>query len=378
MSTLAMLSMLLPAASALSIGLSAPVRTRTQLGMFFQSEKNGNGLKADPNDFALPAPAKARPVNRNGKTVVVTDGTGSFYTSRAVFQMLHDFGRYSSIIASSPSVPDAKKMLSSRNARYSGLVDVLSYSDAAFGDAAAGADMWLCVNADEASLVEQISAAAAAGVRRAFVLLSASGPTTALVDAEAVTSALEASGMAYTIMRTGSLALDRASEGGLKLDEVDVPVCEDVPREELFRFVTEALTLPAAEGRSFSLCPTEATTGQLKEMRFAGYERRDEVDALLQGFVAETPDGGFAAVAASEEGPELVMRSEAELAAEREEELKALLESARQKGLQKAKQLEFEEAEKEEWRKDMRKYYSNDKGPEGADDDATRDSEPKA
>ena len=43
-------------------------------------------------------------------------------------------------------------MLLSRQARYSGLIDVLHFSESPLGDAMAGATTWLAVNAEEAAL----------------------------------------------------------------------------------------------------------------------------------------------------------------------------------------------------------------------------------
>jgi hypothetical protein len=51
------------------------------------------------------------------ESVVVTDGTDSFYGSRTLFQFLHDFGEFDKITAFGPSVVDAKKMLLSRQVR---------------------------------------------------------------------------------------------------------------------------------------------------------------------------------------------------------------------------------------------------------------------
>eukprot|EP00965_Chrysotila_dentata_P167080 5517554-Pleurochrysis_carterae.AAC.1 len=113
-------------------------------------------------------------------SVVVTDGSDSFYNSRAIFQLLHDFGKFKSITASSSSVSDAKKMLLSRQARYSGLVDVLSFTEADISEAFAKSDTWLAINADEAKLESQLAQAKAAGVKRVFITLSADGAKLAL------------------------------------------------------------------------------------------------------------------------------------------------------------------------------------------------------
>ena len=86
--------------------------------------------------------------------VVVTDGTCSFYESRGIFQELHDHGDFSGIeaySAGSGTTADAKKMLLSRNARYSGLLDILTFSEGEPAEAFSGADTWLSLNSDGAT-----------------------------------------------------------------------------------------------------------------------------------------------------------------------------------------------------------------------------------
>jgi len=104
----------------------------------------------------------------------VTDGTDSFFASRLVFQSVHDQGDYSKITAFSSSIAESKKMLLSRQARYSGLVDVLTFAEGGSAELAAAfaeSTAWIAVNADQATLAEQLSAAEAAGIKRAFIPL---------------------------------------------------------------------------------------------------------------------------------------------------------------------------------------------------------------
>ena len=235
-----------------------------------------------------PSVTKSRDTSaRKGCSVVLTEGTGSFYASRTLIQMLHDFGAHRSITVQGESVADMKKALISRASRYSGLLDILDYSEA---EAWVEADAWLAINADEAALPSQIEAARAAGVKRAFVVLTEDGPTPSLSDADGIEALLKSSGLAYTIMRTGALIEEDPEGGGLVLGEVDMPVCGSVSKADVFRFVTESLTLPEAEGRTFSLCPSDTTQASLREMRLCGYERREEVAALLKGVIEEKPE----------------------------------------------------------------------------------------
>jgi len=345
-------------------GMRAPT-TRAAVLRMFEDPSEATTEK----DVTITSVTRSREVGsgRTG-TIVVTDGSDSFYHSRAMFGMLHDFGRYASIVASSSSAADAKKMLLSRNARYSGLLDVLGFHEGEAASAFEGADSWLAIGPDETTLSASIDAAAAAGVKRVFLLLSAAIP-----DGDALEAQLSGHGIEYTVMRTGSL-VNGDGGSGLKLGDLDQPVCEDVPREDVFRFVTEALTLPEANARAFSLCPSVATESSLKQMRLAGYERRDEVQLLLQGVLKEQKEAKADMTEEEAEAEaELVMRSEAEVAAEREEELRTLLARARQRGVETQERLAFEEKEKLAWRKEQERYYSK---PPGGDDETDGDSPP--
>ena len=240
------------------------------------------------------------------------------------------------ITAHSSSVADAKKMLLSRQARYTGLIDGLEFAEGELADAMAGATTWVAVNADESKLASQLETAKGAGVTRVFVLLTADGPTEALSDADALKATLEASGMTWTVMRTGSMSATGGG-GGLKLDEVDMATCAEVPKEDIFRFVTEALTIEESYSRMFSLCPS-ADVSQLKEMRMAGCDRREEAEALLRGQIQEgalEEQAKAAEEKAAAEGAASAKSAEEE-EAEREEELKELLAKAKKKGEENA------------------------------------------
>ena len=216
-------------------------------------------------------------------------------------------------------------MLLSRQARYTGLIDGLEFAEGELADAMAGATTWVAVNADESKLASQLETAKGAGVTRVFVLLTADGPTEALSDADALKATLEASGMTWTVMRTGSMSA-AGGGGGLKLDEVDMATCAEVPKEDIFRFVTEALTIEESYSRMFSLCPS-ADVSQLKEMRMAGCDRREEAEALLRGQIQEgalEEQAKAAEEKAAAEGAASATSAEEE-EAEREEELKELL-----------------------------------------------------
>lgn len=319
--------------------------------------------------FGLGGASRAQPPSM-AETLVVTDGTDSFYGSRAIFQSLFDYGEFAKITAFSSSEADAKKMLLSRQARYSGLIDVLQFAEggadalaATLGEASA----WIAVNADEAAIVDQVGTASAAGIRRAFIHLSASDAPS--VDATKLTAALEASSMEWTVMRTGSLS-KKGSGGGLLVSELELPTCDELPMEDCHRFITEAMTITEANGRAFSLCPS-ADGSQLKQMRLSGCTRRDEVEALLRGQITEQP-AEEAAEEKSEDATAEEAVSEKEKKANDEEEIKALLERARVRGIETQKRMKEEEDAKQAKRQERAAYFAQNAPPDddekGSDD----------
>ena len=176
---------------------------------------------------------------------VVTDGTDSFYSSRTLFQMLHDHAEYERITAFSSSIADAKKMCISRQARYSGLIDALDFAeggDAELAAALKGASAWVAVNADVASLPAQLAAAQEAGVARAFVHVSADADS--LPDTEALATA--AGSIDYTLMVTGKLGKAGGAGGsaGLLMAEAGEATCGEVPIDDAFRLLVESLSIP--------------------------------------------------------------------------------------------------------------------------------------
>ena len=197
------------------------------------------------NDYAIrPAITKSGDwkKERSGGRVVVTEGTGSFYKSRSILQMLYDFSGAQSIVAHGDSIASSKKTLISRSARYSGLLDVLDYSE---GTMPEGADAWVAINADEAALPAQLSDAKAAGISRVFVLMTEDGPTPCPSDVAALEAQLKEAGMVYTVMRTGELVEDGGG-GGLVLSDLDVPVCGAGSKEDVRCSLRPQPPLPSA------------------------------------------------------------------------------------------------------------------------------------
>jgi hypothetical protein len=240
---------------------------------------------------ALPRPLgvhRTLPVSM-AETVVVMDGTDSFSESRGLFLTLHATGKFEAMTAVSSSSADARKLLLSRQARNAGVVEVLNIvegSNADLGDIFSNASSWIVVNADKEQLLEQVSAASKAGIKRAFIHIASSE---ASIDMQSVTDALVSSSMEYSVMRTGSL-LKTGSSAGQVVAEFNSANCPEIPIGDVFSFISEAMTIDEAKGRTFSFCGSPDHS-QLTEMRKSGCTRREEVEALLRGDIKErTPE----------------------------------------------------------------------------------------
>ena len=306
-------------------------------------ESASTATPADP-ERSTPADPERAPVSERTGVILVTAPLAALYESRQIFQSLHDFGstyNYKEIISHSASIADSKKLLLSRNARYSGLLDVLAFREGPLADAMPGVDAWLAINADEAELGAQLEAAKSAGIKRVFLLNYASKKAPAAAcDAAALEKTLAGSGLEYSVMCAGPLLDALRSPVGLVLEEGVGATAEALGREDVFRFVVEALTLADAADRMWSLRPTKDLS-QLKAMRAAGCSRRQEVEALLKGEITEVlaPKELTEEERAAKAAADTV--TEAEAKAAKEEEYKRLFAEARKLGEETAKKKKY-------------------------------------
>jgi len=213
----------------------------------------------------------------------------------------------------------------------------------------------MLLNADGAQLPNQIRAARDAGVRRILVTISLGGASDTLNDVQGLQRLLEESGITYTVIRTGELSNDVLG-APMRIDSVDTPSCAELSRDDAFRVAMEALTIPAANNKMFSLCPAEEdeTKSVYREMRFAGADRRQEVVALIKGAVEKRQmelkektekEQAVAAGKVEPEGdPEVAKAKEADD-----------VQAAFQRAAERAKRVAEEEAEKERLLEEKRK-----------------------
>lgn len=247
-------------------------------------------------------------------------------------------------------------MLLSRQARYSGLIDILNFSEGDLSEAASEANVWIAINCDLAELPKQLPVVAAAGIHRIFIHVSSGSSCAVPDDISGLERLLGVTGICWTVMRTGILSSTEEGKKGLTIAEFDLPVCEDINKDEVFRFVAEAVTILEAEEKMFSLCPSTDDT-QLKQMRMAGCGRREEVQALLRAQIVEHATEELDAIETVD--PKTIDKSRKADELKRDEEVKALLTKAKEEGIRKQKELKEIEEEKAKKRAERQAYFEN-------------------
>lgn len=212
-------------------------------------------------------------------------------TDQFVFDMLHKHEAFEKIAVYSADNSFAKKRLTSRSARYTGLLDVLDFVQGSLDDLLKGADgplagvnSWLGFAVDSATLVKQAEAAKSAGVKN-LVLLCAT-------DAEfaAAAGVLEGSKTEYTFIRTGEIVDGPDDRNVIDVGEVtdSLPAGANITRNDAIRVASESLVLPLASKKSFTLFRGgDEAAEYLKLLRESGFDRQKEIAAVIGGGKAE-------------------------------------------------------------------------------------------
>eukprot|EP00616_Rhizochromulina_sp_CCMP1243_P006404 CAMPEP_0118967462 /NCGR_PEP_ID=MMETSP1173-20130426/4837_1 /TAXON_ID=1034831 /ORGANISM="Rhizochromulina marina cf, Strain CCMP1243" /LENGTH=477 /DNA_ID=CAMNT_0006916431 /DNA_START=30 /DNA_END=1463 /DNA_ORIENTATION=+ len=243
------------------------------------------------------------------------------------FDALNKLGIFEKIIAYSTDSAFAKKRLIGRNARYTGLLDVLDFAEGT-EDALVGAesplkgcDAWLAFGVAPGEVRACANAAAAAGVKRAVMVV-----TGECAEATQIVSSLSPTSL--TVLQCGEFV--EGTEGGaveIKDAGVSLPAGAQIARDEAIRVATESLIIPLSEKKAVGLLKGDKDAeAHVKELRTQGMSRTRELENLF--------NGSFAVFLEQKAARE---KEEAEKAAE-EERQKAEFE-------ERQKELEAEEAE---------------------------------
>lgn len=212
-------------------------------------------------------------------------------TDQFVFDMLHKNEVFEKIVAYSADTSFAKKRLTSRSARYTGLLDVLDFAEGTPEDLLKGADgpldgvnSWLAFAVDAATLTKQAESAKAAGVQNLVLLCTTDSDFT---EAEKI---LADSPVAFTFIRTGEIV-----DGPDDRNVIDVGALADgleaganITRNDAIRVAADSFILPQASNKAFTLFRGgEDAASYLKMLREAGFNRSTEIGAVIGGGKAE-------------------------------------------------------------------------------------------
>lgn len=264
--------------------------------------KNHTDLLTDPTRIApLPEPVAAR-AGLTGTAFVSGWCEDPGRSDQFVFDLLHRgeaFG-FDRIECFCDDAALTKKLMSSRSARNSGLLDMLSIiqSPSPGADPSAshlyGVSTWVARVPASADRVRRIaSAAAEGGVENLAVLVEGAATAEDLADMEAALAAASEDGALfdYSLLHAHRL-VDGAEGGGYRIaNATDAPEPGDaesvVHRDEACRLITELLSLDFSKGRAIKAKMVDVNDPGaiwLRALRNRGYSRPQELEALLSSF----------------------------------------------------------------------------------------------
>jgi len=203
------------------------------------------------------------------------------------FDALNKLGVFEKIIAFSSDSAFAKKRLIGRNARYTGLLDVLDFAEGAddslraSDSALSGCDAWLAFGVAPEAVRSSAEAAVAAGVKRVVLVVEGQCP-----EANQLATTLD--GTSLTVIQCGEFV--EGTEGGaveIKAAGNVLPQGAEIARDEAIRVATESLLISLSEKKSFGLLKgNEDAEAHVKELRTQGMTRTRELENLFNGSFA--------------------------------------------------------------------------------------------
>jgi len=224
-------------------------------------------------------------------------------TDQVIFDLLNNEEsafEFETIVAFVDDVAFAKKRLLSRSARYSGLLDILDFTEAGVPgglpspEQLEGVKSWVAVfdSDDLVNKVDEVSAIIRqVGTIDNIAILATDAARLDTADEKHIVETLETSGAKYTMVAVGELqdipeGTDPYSFYELGSSESTVPEDPTFSRDEAMRIIAECLQLEAGVNRALSfskVTDANATEAKLvKGLREAGYARVQEVDHMLR------------------------------------------------------------------------------------------------
>eukprot|EP00587_Corethron_hystrix_P005551 CAMPEP_0113312092 /NCGR_PEP_ID=MMETSP0010_2-20120614/9055_1 /TAXON_ID=216773 ORGANISM="Corethron hystrix, Strain 308" /NCGR_SAMPLE_ID=MMETSP0010_2 /ASSEMBLY_ACC=CAM_ASM_000155 /LENGTH=458 /DNA_ID=CAMNT_0000167837 /DNA_START=56 /DNA_END=1432 /DNA_ORIENTATION=- /assembly_acc=CAM_ASM_000155 len=257
--------------------------------------KNHTDLLTDGLRIAPPPYSVEGREGLTGSVMVSGFLEGADRSDQIVFDMLHtsEGMKFEKIIALCEDDKMAKKRLVSRSARYSGLLDVLSFvqSFSALPSASEleGVNTWVARVSAEVSTVESVASLASEASISNLVLLIEGSATPE--DAQTMHDALTDTDVDFTVLNYESMVDGPEGEVPFKFgnatDTAEI-VGSVINKDELMRIMAVSLSMEKTKGRSLNLknvASDDSGAIWLRALRQKGFSRIQEVDALIGGYV---------------------------------------------------------------------------------------------
>jgi hypothetical protein len=242
-------------------------------------------------------------------TVLVSGVANGDRTDQFLFDLLNhqeSAFEFKQIIAFVADMAVSKKRLLSRSARYTGLLDKLSFRQEENGnklpsvEQLAGVKSWLAVidataaastNAvDECHAIAQLAAAAGPDLTNVAILLTGANNID-MTACQKVVDSFVSSGKCYTIVAVGTLTEEAEGKHPYRHEpfgtvEAVLAANATYSRTEAFRTITELLQLESGVNTAFTFTEvyeSNSTEARLiKGLRSAGYDRMQEMDHMIR------------------------------------------------------------------------------------------------
>jgi len=289
-------------------------------------------------------------------------------TDQTTFDYLKENFAFTKIIAFCSDTVFAKKRLTSRSSRYSGLLDILEFRQ---GDGnipkvadLKDVDSYIAYGITETDVEEIAKNSMEAGIKNLICLMES--PKTAKSVKSVMSTLSSASGLSYTLLTVPQIV--DGSEGKpyriSKPEDINSFGGSTIARDEVLRLLTETLGIKNTENKGYSVTAPEndeVAENYLKDLRSKGYSRTQEIDKMLSGGISEfeskvveKKEAESAKIAAEEKKK----KEKGSMSKSREEEIKELIE----KGKREYKEMmedkvktEATDILKREWRE---KYFA--------------------
>ncbi|KAJ1458895.1 hypothetical protein M885DRAFT_511937 [Pelagophyceae sp. CCMP2097] len=207
-------------------------------------------------------------------------------TDQSVLDVLHAQECWGGYVVLAPDTGAAKKRLTSRSARYSGLLNKLEFVQWDVSAEAQALATVLDANGIQAWLAFDVAPEKVAMCLEAAKLASSVTRVAIASNGAVDSSVVGDASLQWSVVAVPGGVADAAPKeaGALSVDFVETGHATAVSREDVCLVVAEAFVVKSAQNKAFSLSyGGENATAYLKSLREAGYTRRAEVAKIVGG-----------------------------------------------------------------------------------------------